>query len=386
VDRPENRMTGVGFRYGAGSWVVEGAWRSAEYRVNFPEHWAFEGPGLSLGQTFARGAVGYEVDAADVTYEQGIARATGRDGTPPSFVVLAVADLRRWRAEGQGGMGTMGIHRSAGTVFTCGAADWAEALETSPEVDRITRNVLSRLSRRYPDSDWERIGDAPGVIAMTAAENKLFAVTSDGALLFREPTGQNLRWRRIGEAPDVVAITSSEAVEGRPVGLFLLTRSGAILFREPVLDEVVLQPVGGAADVVAIAAASAYLFGRTRGGRLVVRPLAGGDVAWTDLGDAAGIAVLASGTRKLWAIDGAGAVRHREPVMVEAPWLPSGIDAPDTAALVGAGGKLFAAMRGGALLWRDAYARAGAPGRATVQPLPGMSTAVDGSMRRRPAH
>jgi hypothetical protein len=357
VDRPENRMTGVGFRFGAGSWVVEGAWRAAEYRVNFPEHWVFEGTGLAFGQTFARGSVGYEVDAADIVFEQGIARATGRGGTPGTFVVLAVADLRRWRAEGQGGMGTMGIYRSVGTVFTAASADWAETLETSPEVDRITRNVIARLSHPYPDEGWERVGDAPAVVAMTAVENKLFAVTSDGALLFREPVGQNLRWRRVGEAPGIVALSSGEAVSGRPVGIYLLARSGALFFRDPVLDEVVLQAAGSAPDVVGIAASDVYIFGITRAGRLVARPMEGVDVAWKDVGDAAGIAVLAAGGRKLWGVTAEGRVLHREPVIVDAPWEPSAIDAPDVVALVGEGGKLFAATRAGVLLRRDAYAR-----------------------------
>src|SRR6185295_15897341 len=141
---------GVSSWEGAGSWLDEERYREAEYRVNFPEHWVFDGTGLALGDPFGKGSVGYETDAAEIVHEDGIARATGRHGTPAGFVVLAVADLRRWRAEGQGGLATMGVYRAGGTVFTAASVDWASGLESSPAVDRITRNVLARLSTRSP--------------------------------------------------------------------------------------------------------------------------------------------------------------------------------------------------------------------------------------------
>ena len=88
-------------------------------------------------------------------------RATGRDGTPPSFVVLATADLRHWRRYGQGGAATMGVFDlGAGTVFTAATVNWGKGL-SDPVVDRITRNVLDRfydclaglLAGRWLDGD-----------------------------------------------------------------------------------------------------------------------------------------------------------------------------------------------------------------------------------------
>ncbi len=42
----------------------------------------------------------------------------------------------------------LGVYQRGGTVFTCGSTDWAHGLRGSdPMVDRITRNILEKLSR-----------------------------------------------------------------------------------------------------------------------------------------------------------------------------------------------------------------------------------------------
>ncbi len=357
VDRPENTMTGVSYRNGAGYWLDEVGWKGAAYRVNFPEHWVFEGTRLSFGEAFGEGAVGYETDAADIVYEDGIARATGRDGTPPTFVVLAVADLGTWRAQGKGGLATMGLYRAGGTVFTAASVDWSNALDMGSEVvDRITRNVITRLSRRYPEHGWQRVGDAPRVISMAVAEGRMFAVTDDGALLWRVPSRQNLRWRRIGPAPRVVALASSvEATLGRPVGLFLMTADGRLFYREPVIEEVLWQPIGTAPGVVALAAANFWLFAATADGRLLARPYAGNDVPWQAVGRADGVVAMTTINGKLYAVKASGGLAWRAPVRSESDWIPMG-DAADARALAGADGTLFAATRAGTLLGRDGFA------------------------------
>jgi hypothetical protein len=358
VDRPENTMTGVSYRKGAGYWLDGDGWKDAVYRVNFPEHWAFEGTGLALGQAFGRGSVGYETDAADIEVVNGIARATGLDGTPPTFVVLAVAHLGHWRARGQGGLATLGVHRHGGTVFTAGSVNWASVFDTaeSPEVERITLNVIRKLSERYPEHGWERVGDAPRVLAMAAAENRIFAATDDGALLWRVPAGQNLKWSPITTDRQVVALASpAEAVAGRPIGLFLVTADGLLFWREPVLEEVLWQPVGAAHDVVAMAAVNANLFAASRDGRLLSRPTGSGDVAWQPIGRAEGIVTMTALNGKLYSVTSDGRLAWRPPVLRESEWIPMG-EAKEVMALAGAGGRLFAATRAGALLWRDGVA------------------------------
>lgn len=82
---------------------------------------------------------------------------TFRDGTPDSFEILASAPAQwhpddcewydRWE-NGRKGNAVLGVHQRGGTVFTCGSTDWAHGLRgNNPVVERITRNILDRLSR-----------------------------------------------------------------------------------------------------------------------------------------------------------------------------------------------------------------------------------------------
>ncbi|KAB8194435.1 hypothetical protein FH608_014485 [Nonomuraea phyllanthi] len=161
VNRPENTLTGLSFRNGAGCWVDSRVMAQESYTARFTDHWVFEGTGLADGDTFGRGAIGYETDAADLEWVAGVPRASGRDGTPPSFVVLATADLSHWRRYGKGGAATMGVHRlGSGTVFNAGTINWGNTLH-DPVLATITRNVLNRLSHPPPTPTWDPIGPTP---------------------------------------------------------------------------------------------------------------------------------------------------------------------------------------------------------------------------------
>jgi hypothetical protein len=183
VLRPENTMTGVSFRGGAGWWgdVIIPERRFRGYTVANASHWVFNGTGLANGDTFGAGTseedaiIGYETDAG----------VPGQDGTPDNFVALATADLRDWpqskdhvpavgtavirfvngqwvadtftatdqqewvnEDNGQPGMATMGIYQRNGTVITAGTAGWAYGLSSAGNwrlVDQITQNILKTL-------------------------------------------------------------------------------------------------------------------------------------------------------------------------------------------------------------------------------------------------
>jgi hypothetical protein len=46
----------------------------------------------------------------------------------------------------------LGTYTRGGTVVTCGSTDWAHGLRgADPVVERITRNILDRLSRERAD-------------------------------------------------------------------------------------------------------------------------------------------------------------------------------------------------------------------------------------------
>ncbi|WP_246150242.1 N,N-dimethylformamidase beta subunit family domain-containing protein [Streptomyces qinzhouensis] len=180
VGTPENTLTGVSFRNG-GMWPGEwpGDRPRAGYRVQHSGHWVFEGTGLRDGSDggpvdrLGAGTplIGYECDGAAFAYdERGVARATGADGTPGSFLILGLYELEpvnedvttmKWghwncpvREPERTGprAATMGVHTvdGGGTVFTAGTTDWPVVCgrEEDPGVVRVTRNVLDRLSRR----------------------------------------------------------------------------------------------------------------------------------------------------------------------------------------------------------------------------------------------
>nr|WP_244943509.1 N,N-dimethylformamidase beta subunit family domain-containing protein [Streptomyces inhibens] len=176
VGEPENALTGVSFRNG-GMWPGEwpGDRPRAGYRVQHADHWVYEGTGLRDGSDGgppdALGAgtalIGYECDgAAFVRDEDGIARASGVDGTPESFLILGIYLLDpvhddfhhlKWghwncperEPEITGPRAaTMGLYTAGGTVFTAGTTDWPVVCgrELDAGVVRVTRNVLDRLA------------------------------------------------------------------------------------------------------------------------------------------------------------------------------------------------------------------------------------------------
>ncbi len=147
--RPENAMIGVSFRNGGERDGHEHP-VGVGYRVQHADHWVYEGTGLRDGDVFGADEhlVGYECDgAAFDRADLATGRAvlpTGKDGTPEGFVVLGVGDVTGW---GFGNAAaTMGVLTCGGTVFNGATTDWPRVLTTSPVVQQITRNVLSRLS------------------------------------------------------------------------------------------------------------------------------------------------------------------------------------------------------------------------------------------------
>lgn len=180
---PETRTIGLTFthggysRYGLGVPAGSGA-----YTVWRPDHWAFEGTDLHYGDELGRAdaIVAYEVDGVELTTgPNGLPTPTGADGAPDGLEILATAPARLWSQHEQPSryshepgelentaMAVFGpgwrdqVHRvtnnhacigvftkpnGGGTVFNAGVTDWTSGL-ADPDVDRVTRNVLDRLS------------------------------------------------------------------------------------------------------------------------------------------------------------------------------------------------------------------------------------------------
>jgi hypothetical protein len=154
----EAMLTGVTFAHGGGHWV--GPRSATGFTVRDPEHWAFAGTGLTHGETFGarQRLVGYETDGLPfswtaLAYDDSVVFDRSHR-VPENFELLATADIRDWgmdaaRGEVLGnGSGVLGVHERGGTVFTAATVDWPRVLhEGNATVDRITRNVIDRLSQ-----------------------------------------------------------------------------------------------------------------------------------------------------------------------------------------------------------------------------------------------
>ena len=170
IQRPENRLTGVSFaRGGYHDFFDQYRDSPGHYTIHRPDHWVFEGTGLRAGDHLGGTdkLVGYECDGCDIRWENGLPVATGNDGTPENFTILATAPAALSHADesvritsealyGEGtsrevphpGAAVMGLYRRGGTVFTTGCTEWAKGLRGRDRtVEQITRNVLDRLSQ-----------------------------------------------------------------------------------------------------------------------------------------------------------------------------------------------------------------------------------------------
>jgi hypothetical protein len=164
VDRPENRLTGVGFVHG-GYHLSHGQFMDGKgaFTAHRPDHWIFAGTGLERGAEFGgkHTVVGYECDGCEFVIKDGLPIPTGRDGTPDGFTILATCPARwhpddalwydRFPREPSGapalGAAVFGTYTRGGTVVTTGTTDWGHGLRGGDSVvERITKNVLDRLS------------------------------------------------------------------------------------------------------------------------------------------------------------------------------------------------------------------------------------------------
>ena len=169
IGRPENQLMGVSFAY-AGYHRFFDLFQDGvgAYTVHRPGHWVFEGTGLKRGDLLgARDMiVGYECDGCDYELKDELPVPTHRDGTPENFEILASCPAALSAADDslgmviealhgdrsaphrQPGAAMLGTYTRCGTVVTVGSTNWSDGLRGGDKaVERITRNILDRLSR-----------------------------------------------------------------------------------------------------------------------------------------------------------------------------------------------------------------------------------------------
>ncbi len=383
LNRPENRLTGVSYRYGAGAWTEEEStkqkMREAEYEVKDSADWVFSGTSLVNGSKFGKGIggkygiIGYETDAVNLA--EGSVTPTGEDGTPTNFKVLATADLRTWRENGWGGHATMGYYQNVGTVFTAGTLHWALNLLATPRdsiVETITRNVIKRLSDRIPGERWTTIeiahpeedewkeintgGEIPiTVSAMTAhGEGHLFAAATDGRLLRRSPTGSDGPWQDLGPYSPPGRITAMGSNFVQP-GLLMAAMDGKLYTRPPVIEETPWTMISDANNVLGLACPVITRFAVTSLEELFYMEVGGS--LWKKSGAAPTIKALTSWDFKLFAVNTNNRLLCREDVKVDVHWIDIGETPANAIALACYYGRLFLATEDGKLYFRSLRAR-----------------------------
>lgn len=153
---PENLITGVSFRNGGYSnrvsnlpndYTMLPVEQRVKWTVRDPWHWVFRGTNVQIGSEFGQRTTGLEVDGTLFTCDETgrVLRVEGSDGTPLNFRVLATTP-------GSDGWGTLGIftNEAGGAVVNAATQNWSHGLFHDPIVDRITANVLDRLSTGVP--------------------------------------------------------------------------------------------------------------------------------------------------------------------------------------------------------------------------------------------
>jgi hypothetical protein len=191
IGRPESRMTGVSFSRGGYARIAGGTPRGQRgYTVWRPEHWMFEGTDLRYGDLLGAEhvVVGYECDGCEMTMVDQLPVPTHADGCPEGFEILGSAPARLWSidaarsvneyptglqairtagelegvahvlfgdaseanvrrvAHGNAVLGSY-VSDAGGVVVTTGCTDWSYGVAGGdPLVQRITRNILDRLS------------------------------------------------------------------------------------------------------------------------------------------------------------------------------------------------------------------------------------------------
>jgi hypothetical protein len=327
--------------------------------VAFPEHWVFDGTGLAQGETFADGFVGYETDASLFDLVQNVPCASGRDGTPLDFQVLATADLSSWDQFGQPGMATMGVYQRNGTVFTAASVGWTGGLGDAVSA-RVTLNVIDRLSKLRPADLWEQIGHAEAVTAMCglhwfadmgpSSGRFLFATTSDDRLWRRAPLLVNVAWQDIGQANDIIAMAGLDA------RLYAISGDGRLWQRTAMPGAVWVEIQTPPPTAVALAAADGRLYVAASDGSLMSGAPAAAPV-WQRVGSVSNVTAMAATGGRLMAISADGRLRSLTLAQPNGAWADVG-PAPGMLTVAACDGRLFAADKDGRLWCRPAIMRA----------------------------
>ena len=232
----------------------------------------------------------------------------------------------------------------------------------------MSGTVSAEDAKSASDVAWKQIGEAPGVVGMAVAGGKLFAVTSGKKLLACDSSATKVEWQTIGDAPN--GVVAMGAVEGKLYVSLNARAAGRLFSRDAITTNAAWENIGHAWCLVGMAGAPGKIYGLVdtkeigseptimvrnivatpedkaadaaaapgcdgnpwRGGTdrrppvgalaltevggkyyvatkedaLFVGDVTKNDVPWKQIGDAAGVTILAGGDGKLFAVTKSG--------------------------------------------------------------------------------
>jgi hypothetical protein len=106
---------------------------------------------------------------------------------------------------------------------------------------------------------WKQIGEAPGVVAMAGAEGKLFAITGSKKLQVCDPSATPVAWKEIGDGPggNVVAMGVSD---GKIFASTDARSAGRLALRDATTSAAAWQDQGHAWCLVGMAGAPGKMY------------------------------------------------------------------------------------------------------------------------------
>lgn len=196
------------------------------------------------------------------------------------------------------------------------------------------------------NAEWQHIGHANQVVAMTAAHGKLFAANSYNALWRRDPVPRDVRWQAFGHANRVLALAATDGT------LFGVTADQKLWMRSATTPDVPWRHIGYADGAVALTTLGGKLYAATRDRQLLVGKIDPWNIRWQRLSEGMQIMALASLDGKLFAITNDHKLWMREPSGGNVPWqfLSEGVP---IATLAGVNGKLFGTTKDNKLWMRS---------------------------------
>ncbi|MCA9757748.1 MAG: hypothetical protein KDA27_18245 [Candidatus Eisenbacteria bacterium] len=182
------------------------------YTVLHPEHWIFDGTGLSAGAQLGQrpAIVGYEVDGVPHSWVLDLPVPTEGADVPPGTILLGHASAWNQYHPDNHGDAFMAIRETpeGGVVFHAGTTWWCWGLADDDAVQQVTWNLIHRErraasltggtsylsvepnpSRGSVDLLWHGVSDAPDRVELYSVDGRRLNALS------LEPTGEGAKTR-----------------------------------------------------------------------------------------------------------------------------------------------------------------------------------------------